>query len=345
MTEWNAAEYARVSELQKVMAEEALALLDLKGTERVLDVGCGNGRFTAEIAARVPFGSVLGIDPSAAMIAFAVSHFGPALRSNLRFEAADARRLNFRDEFDLVVSFNALHWVPEQGEALGSIRSALKPDGVAQLRLVPAGERKSLENVIEETRLSSRWARYFRTFHDPYLHLTPEKYGALAERSGLHVRRGRNQPASTNRRLGSASGALQLREVREAEDCGHVHLVVEQLEQTFLIRTDAVQHHRAIGSTAFAVRFPGMARSIATDGADLLQRSGRFIEAVLALDHERMGEREVSVQNDLLVRIELDDEIDDLARFIDVIDGGHEILQITQRQPADVVVVEKDRGL
>jgi trans-aconitate 2-methyltransferase len=189
MTEWAAHEYARVSELQKAMAEEALALLDLKGTERVLDLGCGNGRVTAEIAAHVALGSVVGVDSSADMIAFASSHFEPALRPNLRFEVADARRLTFRDEFDLVVSFNALHWIPEQDEALRSIRSALKSNGVAQLRLVPTGERKSLENVVEETRLSSRWVRYFQNFHDPYLHLTPEEYGALAERNGLHVLR------------------------------------------------------------------------------------------------------------------------------------------------------------
>jgi trans-aconitate 2-methyltransferase len=189
MTEWNAPEYARVSELQKAMAEEALALLQLNGTERVLDVGCGNGRTTAEIAARVPLGSVLGVDSSVDMIAFASRNFGPAVRPNLRFGVADARRLPFQDEFDLVVSFNALHWIPEQSEALRSIRSALKSAGVAQLRLVPAGQRKSLETVIEETRLSSRWVRYFETFHDPYLRLTPEEYGALAERCGLRVRR------------------------------------------------------------------------------------------------------------------------------------------------------------
>jgi hypothetical protein len=58
---------------------------------------------------------------------------------------------------------------------------------LAQLRLVPVGKRKSLENVIEETRRSSSWARYFQGFSDPYLHLTPEQYGALAERNGLHV--------------------------------------------------------------------------------------------------------------------------------------------------------------
>ena len=60
---------------------------------------------------------------------------------------------------------------------------------VGTATLVPAGERKSLENVIEDTRLSSRWAGYFREFHDPYLHLTPEQYGATAERNGLRVRR------------------------------------------------------------------------------------------------------------------------------------------------------------
>lgn len=189
MTEWNAAEYARLSGLQAAMAEEVLALLDLKGSETVLDVGCGQGKVTAEIAARVPKGAVVGVDASQDMIAFASSHFGPTVRPNLQFEVGDARALRFREEFDLVVSFNALHWVSDQGAALRSIRSAMTPDGVAQLRLVPAGERKSLEDVIEETRRSARWADYFREFQDPYLHLTPERYKAIAERNGLSVRR------------------------------------------------------------------------------------------------------------------------------------------------------------
>jgi trans-aconitate 2-methyltransferase len=189
MTEWNATEYARRSGLQQTMAEEVLALLDLEGSERVLDVGCGDGKITAEIAARVPRGSVVGVDASQDMISFASSHFSPTVRPNLRFEVADARLLPFRNEFNLVVSFNALHWVPEQDAALGSIRSAMLSEGRALLRLVPAGERKSLENVIEETRRSSRWSAHFQGFHDPYLHLTPEQYAAAAERNGLRVLR------------------------------------------------------------------------------------------------------------------------------------------------------------
>lgn len=189
MTEWNAAEYARRSSLQEEMAQEVLALLDLRGCEQVLDIGCGDGKITAQIAARVPDGSVVGVDPSHEMIAFAAQRFDSATHRNLRFEVADARTLPFREAFDLIVSFNALHWIPQQALALQSIRNTMKPDALAQLRLVPKGERKSIEDVLEETRLSERWARCFHDFHDPYLHLTPEQYAALAEQNGLHVRR------------------------------------------------------------------------------------------------------------------------------------------------------------
>ena len=88
MTEWSAAEYATVSELQRAMAAEALSLLNLKGTERVLDLGCGNGKVTAEIAARAPEGAVVGIDASADMIAFASDHFGSTVLCN-----SDLKRL------------------------------------------------------------------------------------------------------------------------------------------------------------------------------------------------------------------------------------------------------------
>jgi len=187
MTEWNASGYDRISALQAAMAEEVLSLLDLRGMERVLDIGCGSGKTTSEIAARVPRGRVVGIDASSKMITFAAEHAATSTHSNLEFVVADARQLTFKQEFDLVVSFNALHWIPEQALALESIRAAIKPVGVVQLRLVSKGKRKSLENVLDETRLSPRWTPYFAGFHDPYLHLTPEEYSALAEQHGFKV--------------------------------------------------------------------------------------------------------------------------------------------------------------
>jgi len=167
------------------MAHDVLALLELDRSERILDVGCGDGKITVQIAERADKGTVVGVDPSRDMINFAAAHFGAV--PNLRFKVADACRLPFEKEFNLVVSFNALHWIPDQETALRSMRSTLANDGKAQLRLVPKGPRKSLEDVVEEIRKTPRWNAYFADFRDPYLHLTPEEYAALAERTGFSV--------------------------------------------------------------------------------------------------------------------------------------------------------------
>jgi trans-aconitate 2-methyltransferase len=186
MTEWNAPEYDRLSALQDTMAAEVLSLLQLKGDERILDVGCGNGKTTASIAERVPHGSVVGADASADMIAFAKEHWTGS-HPNLQFAVADARHLPFKREFDLVVSFNALHWISDQALPLQGIHQALKSEGKAQLRMVAKGERTCIEDVIDDTRKSPRWASYFEGFRDPFLHLTPEQYAALAEQQGFRV--------------------------------------------------------------------------------------------------------------------------------------------------------------
>jgi len=185
MTEWNPYDYARHSTLQETMAAEQLALLTLTGSEHVLDVGCGVGNITAQIATRVPHGSVVGVDPSWDMIAFASNLYARSVYPNLRFEVADARCLPFENEFDLVVSFNALHWVPEQEKALRSLHAALKPAGRALLRFVPAGPRKSIEDVIEDTRKSEPWRRHFDGFEQPFAHFSTDEYRAMALRSGF----------------------------------------------------------------------------------------------------------------------------------------------------------------
>jgi trans-aconitate 2-methyltransferase len=189
MTEWDAKGYSERNSLQRWLAEEHLGLLELDGTERVLDIGCGDGRITAEIARRLESGSVLGVDPSTQMIAFAKAQFAEAEYPNLAFAVGDATALPFRREFDLVVSFNALHWVRDQNAALCGIREALKPTGRAFLEFVPQGARKSLEDVIEETCRSERWTLCFIGHRPPYVHLTPEEFRRLASDNGLRVER------------------------------------------------------------------------------------------------------------------------------------------------------------
>jgi trans-aconitate 2-methyltransferase len=184
---WHGADYARHSSLQAAMADEVLSRLVLRGDEQVLDVGCGDGRLSARIAALLPRGTVLGVDASADMVTFARSQFGAGEWPNLRFEVADARRLSWQQRFDLLVSFNALHWVPQQAEALRGVRSALKPGGQAFLRLVTRSPLTSLEQVAEAVRRDTHWAASFAGFTDPYLRLTAQEYRALAEGLGLHV--------------------------------------------------------------------------------------------------------------------------------------------------------------
>jgi len=187
MTEWDAAQYDRIAGLQEAMAREVLDRLTLAGAERILDVGSGDGKITAAVAARVPGGTVVGVDASREMVTFASQHFAPATVGNLCFRVADASRLTFRDEFDLVISFNALHWVHDQVGVLRGIRTALKPGGRARLRLVPAGPRRSLEDVIEDTTRRPRWASTFRDARPPYLHPDPDSYAALAAGAGFVI--------------------------------------------------------------------------------------------------------------------------------------------------------------
>ena len=143
MTEWDAQAYNRVSALQQWLAEKSLVRLPLDGDERVLDVGCGDGKVTSEIARRLPRGSVVGVDASHAMIAFAAQTFPTAVHPNLAFRVADAARLPFADQFDLVVSFNCLHWVHDQAAVLRGIRAAFVASGRTHLRFVSRGVRSS----------------------------------------------------------------------------------------------------------------------------------------------------------------------------------------------------------
>src|SRR4029079_13829496 len=139
VTDWSGEDYARLSSLQRVMIEDAKASLVLADGDRVLDLGCGDGYLPHEMAAMTPAGCAIGVDPSRRMIATAHAA-GTPTGSGPWFVIADARRLPFGEHFDLVVSFKALHWVPEQRQALQQIASALRPGGRALIQMVCVGD-------------------------------------------------------------------------------------------------------------------------------------------------------------------------------------------------------------
>jgi trans-aconitate 2-methyltransferase len=182
--DWSGEDYAKVSALQRAMIEEATASLVLAETDRVLDVGCGDGYLTRAIAAMAPRGCAVGVDASQRMVTTAHA-VGTATGSGPWFVMADARALPFAEHFDLVVSFNALHWVPEQQQALSEIASVLRPGGRVLIQVVCAGERTSVESVAMQTARSARWARWFDGFTAPFIHVDPDHYGELVASAGL----------------------------------------------------------------------------------------------------------------------------------------------------------------
>jgi trans-aconitate 2-methyltransferase len=186
MADWSGEQYAGISALQKWLAEESLSRLRLTGRERVLDLGCGDGKISAQIASLLPEGEVMAVDVSPLMVDYGRHHHG---LPNLRFDTGDARRYRCSLAFDWVVSFNALHWVAEMEQplAFATVRAALKSGGQAHLRLVGAGPIPSLEESIEEVRRLPAWREAFEGFAQPYCHPTVEQCRSWASAQGLEL--------------------------------------------------------------------------------------------------------------------------------------------------------------
>jgi trans-aconitate 2-methyltransferase len=183
MADWDGQAYRQVSDLQQWLAREALAGLSFTRRERVLDVGCGDGRITAAIARQLSAGSVLGIDPSPRMVEAARG----VASARARFEIGDVVGMRFRDEFDAVVSFNALHWVADQRGALHRIRKALHDTGWALIQQVCQGQRPSLEATAMQVCHEPAWRGYFAGFEAPFTHVDPSTYPTTAADAGLDV--------------------------------------------------------------------------------------------------------------------------------------------------------------
>jgi trans-aconitate 2-methyltransferase len=186
-SDWDGRRYDEVNGLQRWVADQAVAALSLRGDERVLDVGCGDGRVTAAVAALVPRGSVLGIDPSPRMLEVAASRVRPDV-ANLAFAPGTAETLAYAGEFDVVVSFNALHWVADLGLALRRIRAALVDGGTAHLQLVCEGERPSVEDVTYAVTRRDPYAALLGDEPPAYRHREPAEIAALAGDAGLDLR-------------------------------------------------------------------------------------------------------------------------------------------------------------
>jgi len=186
---WDAAEYARNSSAQREWARELIGKLGLSGRESVLDLGCGDGKVTAEIARLLPGGHVVGVDSSEDMIRLSRAAFPPAGYPNLRFQHGDARALEFRQAFDLVFSNATLHWVKDHGPVLKGAAASLLPSGRILFQMGGRGNGAEIFKVAGVMTASTEWGRYFIGFEFPWGFYGPEEYTPWCAAAGMKVLR------------------------------------------------------------------------------------------------------------------------------------------------------------
>src|ERR1700738_4420085 len=92
--DWNAETYHRVSAPQLRWGLEVMSELKLRGDETVVDAGCGTGRLTAELLARLPRGRVIAVDASRQMLDEARAHLEPRFNGRITFIGSDLLELD-----------------------------------------------------------------------------------------------------------------------------------------------------------------------------------------------------------------------------------------------------------
>ena len=107
---------------------------------RVLDVGCGPGTITIDVAQVVHPGEVFGIDPAEASIAQANQIKSERQIQNVTFQTGDARALSFEDHgFDVVYAHAVLGWVPESIRVLSEMRRVTRKEGLVVVTIPEEG--------------------------------------------------------------------------------------------------------------------------------------------------------------------------------------------------------------
>jgi trans-aconitate 2-methyltransferase len=186
---WNPEDYAKNSDAQLKWARELRQNLNLQGNESVLDVGCGDGKITADFAATLPRGRVTGVDSSPEMIAYATRTYPSKQYPNLSFACVDARSLDFDQEFDLCFSNAVLHWVDNHQAFLHGASQSLRSGGRLVVSCGGKGGAADVLHVFSELVVCQPWRRYFDRFHNPYFFYGDQDYLPWLEEAGFAIER------------------------------------------------------------------------------------------------------------------------------------------------------------
>jgi trans-aconitate 2-methyltransferase len=169
--EWDAATYDRIAHPQARWGSAVLDRLPLRGDERVLDAGCGSGRVTEQLLARLPHGHVVALDGSAAMIEEARRRLGADPR--LTYVVADLLSpLPVDPPVDAILSTATFHWVTDHDRLFRNLAAALRPGG----RLVAqCGGGDNIATVLAAADAVSAEMGLDPDWREPWLFAWPEE--------------------------------------------------------------------------------------------------------------------------------------------------------------------------
>jgi trans-aconitate 2-methyltransferase len=203
--EWNAAAYHLLSEPQFLWGMRVLERVSIIGDEHVLDAGCGSGRLTKELAARVPRGCVVACDLSENMARSAAQTLGGAGGS--RVVCADLSMLPFLAAFDLIFSTAVFHWIRDHDRLFAELRGALRHGGRLEAQCGGGPNLAVVHARGKALSSSPRFREHFQGWRDPWFFTWPEETKARLLRAGFararcsleHARRRFRMPPGTER--------------------------------------------------------------------------------------------------------------------------------------------------
>ena len=176
MGDWNAEEYKKSFSFVPAYGRQLIELIEGENL-KILDLGCGNGALTNELAERGH--DVTGLDSSRSQLALARKTY-----PGLRFIEADATNFSTDEKFDCVFSNAALHWIDEefQPRMLDCVSACLKEGGQFVFEMGGYGNNELIHGELER-QFTLRGLRYKRPFFFP----TVTRYAGMLEEAGLAV--------------------------------------------------------------------------------------------------------------------------------------------------------------
>ncbi|MEO2071420.1 MAG: methyltransferase domain-containing protein [Zunongwangia sp.] len=141
-TSWDAKLYNSKHNFVFHYGSSLIELLKPQKDELILDLGCGAGQLTDEIAKSGA--KVIGMDASEAMIKSAKSNF-----PDLEFRIANAESFDFAEKFDAIFSNATLHWVKNYKAAAANMFQHLNKKGRLIIEFGGKGNVQKIEQTLK----------------------------------------------------------------------------------------------------------------------------------------------------------------------------------------------------